>query len=667
MRFARTRVAVFLAVRSLVRGNAGVTSMAIAIMAAIFVSVMFLPSLLGGASTRLNTQVVDTLTGDLTILPDGTTSIRGATAYVDEVRAVDGVEAATAIRRVGNQVSHGGTTMAQGVDAIDPVSHAEVFSTSDHLIEGDWLEPGDLDGIVLGVGVAGADRTELRTYSGSLRTVHVGDRVDVGVIGGGTRTFVVRGIYQNDFPLSDLGAFVTTDAAAGLTSDVDLADQIRDTFTALDRLSRALSRAGDQADTLAEATAGLVTGADRLETSTEQLARSADRVDASTGRLATNARTLAGNATKLARAADDLAAGLRSIDEDVADPAVRVADTAASATTEVAADAAALAQSCPPTDPAFCAAVGQHAQGAGEAAGVSAASRDATTQLASSVADAAESAEALAAQLRSLAAAADGLADAAARVASGTEGVAEGSDELARAAGRVTAQSGQVADASARLAAKLRSGAEVETPDRASRDDMLDSLDSALEPPGRHSATRVVLRTTPGTSTAQVELALAALREDVSFQDPSQLATAIQDQLDTFALINNIMRVMSLVVAAITVLIITYIDLTNRRRQIGIERAIGIRSSAIVGSYVIKSMVTALIGTALGWLVFRLILVPAVARHPFRFPNGDVTLAVVRETAQDNLTILLVVAALAAALPAVRTVRMRILDAIWGS
>jgi len=121
------------------------------------------------------------------------------------------------------------------------------------------------------------------------------------------------------------------------------------------------------------------------------------------------------------------------------------------------------------------------------------------------------------------------------------------------------------------------------------------------------------------------------------------------------------------VVAAITVLIITYIDLTNRRRQIGIERAIGIRSSAIVGSYVIKSMVTALIGTALGWLVFRLVLVPAVARHPFHFPNGDVTLAVVRETAQDNITILLVVAALAAALPAVRTVRMRILDAIWGS
>lgn len=667
MRFTRTRVAVFLALRSLVRGNAGVTAMAIAMMAAIFVSVMFLPSLLGGASTRLNSQVVDTLTGDLTITPEGTTSIRGAGAYVSDVRATDGVEAATAIRRVGNQVSHDGITMAQGVDAIDPTSYAEVFRTADNLIEGEWLRPDDTDGIVLGVGVAGADRTELRTYSGSLRTVHVGDRVDVGVVGGGTETFVVRGVYQNDFPLSDLGAFVTAAAAEGLTSDTDLADQIRETFAATDRLSRALGRAGDQAGRLAEATSGLVSGAARLEASSRELARSAGRVEGGGKSLADGARDLAANADRLAGAADDLAAGLRTIDDEVAGPAVEVAGSAATTTGEVASGATTLARTCPTLDPAYCASVAQHAAAAGEAAAVTAASREATTQLASHVADAADSAEALATRLRSLADAADALADAAATVASGSAGVASGADGLARAADRLTTQSGTVDDAARRLADTLAAGADVESPDRASRDEMLDSLDSAMQPPGRHAATRVVLRITPGSSVAEVERGLAPLRDDVSFQDPSQLASAIQDQLDTFALINNIMRVMSLVVAAITVLIITYIDLTNRRRQIGIERAIGIRSSAIVGSYVIKSMVTAMIGTALGWLVFRVVLVPAVDRRPFHFPNGDVTLGVVRETAQDNLTILLVVAAAAAAVPAIRTVRMRILDAIWGS
>ena len=88
-----------------------------------------------------------------------------------------------------------------------------MFSTPGHLVEGDFLEPGDTDGIVLGVDVAGADRTDLRTYGGSLKTVHAGDEVEVGLVGGETHTFVVRGVYQNDFPLSDHGALVTTEAA----------------------------------------------------------------------------------------------------------------------------------------------------------------------------------------------------------------------------------------------------------------------------------------------------------------------------------------------------------------------------------------------------------------------------------------------------------------------
>jgi putative ABC transport system permease protein len=126
------------------------------------------------------------------------------------------------------------------------------------------------------------------------------------------------------------------------------------------------------------------------------------------------------------------------------------------------------------------------------------------------------------------------------------------------------------------------------------------------------------------------------------------------------------MRVMSLVVAAITVIIITYVDLANRRRQIGIERAIGIRSASIVGSYVIRSVVTALAGTVIGYLLFRFELVPVVAAHPFQFPSGPVTLMIVPEVTRSNVVILIAVAAIAALIPAVRAVRMRILDAIWG-
>lgn len=41
--------------------------------------------------------------------------------------------------------------------------------------------------------------------------------------------------------------------------------------------------------------------------------------------------------------------------------------------------------------------------------------------------------------------------------------------------------------------------------------------------------------------------------------------------------------------AAVTIFTITYIDLAGRRRQTGIQRAIGIRSGPIVGSYILKA------------------------------------------------------------------------------
>jgi putative ABC transport system permease protein len=119
--------------------------------------------------------------------------------------------------------------------------------------------------------------------------------------------------------------------------------------------------------------------------------------------------------------------------------------------------------------------------------------------------------------------------------------------------------------------------------------------------------------------------------------------------------------------AAITIFTITYIDLVNKRRQIGIERAIGIKSSPIVFSYVLKAWAYALVGVGTGFVLFRYVVTPVVARHPFHFPNGPVTLATTWNEMIRDLVILIIVATLAALAPAVRSVRIRILDAIWGT
>lgn len=59
-------------------------------------------------------------------------------------------------------------------------------------------------------------------------------------------------------------------------------------------------------------------------------------------------------------------------------------------------------------------------------------------------------------------------------------------------------------------------------------------------------------------------------------------------------------------------------------------------------------------------------VVPLFDHHPLSFPTGPVTLSVTGQVLRRNGAVMLVVAVLGALLPAWRTVRTHLLDAIWG-
>lgn len=148
-----------------------------------------------------------------------------------------------------------------------------------------------------------------------------------------------------------------------------------------------------------------------------------------------------------------------------------------------------------------------------------------------------------------------------------------------------------------------------------------------------------------------------------------QLGTAssgIDDQVGTINLISAMLGVISLVVAAIMIFTVTYVDLANRRRLIGIERAIGITASAIQMSYVIRTIIAVFIGLTVGAIMYIMALIPLSQAYPFSFPNGPVSL-----TAQYGLMLrysyLLGLSALIAALiPTTQILRAKIVDVIWG-
>ena len=106
--------------------------------------------------------------------------------------------------------------------------------------------------------------------------------------------------------------------------------------------------------------------------------------------------------------------------------------------------------------------------------------------------------------------------------------------------------------------------------------------------------------------------------------------------------------------------------MANRKRQIGIQRAIGITPEAITLAYLMRALFYAIIAAALAGLIFTNVVMPLEAKYPFHFPLGDVYLIVTPAGMMRIVLILLGAAIIAAFIPVRAVVRIKILDAIWG-
>jgi putative ABC transport system permease protein len=179
-------------------------------------------------------------------------------------------------------------------------------------------------------------------------------------------------------------------------------------------------------------------------------------------------------------------------------------------------------------------------------------------------------------------------------------------------------------------------------------------------------ASTVRVRLEDGVNPYSIIDRIAGLRNDLEFQTWQQTAGLVQSFTESFALIDKILNIVNYLVAGITVFIVTYVDVMNRRRQIGIQRAIGIKSQSITISYLIRALFYAIVGLIIGLLVFKYVIIPVETRHPFEFPFGPAYLLTQPSYTARMAFVLLVVSLAAAFIPVWRVMRIKILDAIWG-
>lgn len=140
----------------------------------------------------------------------------------------------------------------------------------------------------------------------------------------------------------------------------------------------------------------------------------------------------------------------------------------------------------------------------------------------------------------------------------------------------------------------------------------------------------------------------------------------LRDMEVTFAILGNSLSSIALVVAAITIFIVIFINAITKRKFIGIMKGIGISPLVIELSYIFQAIIYGIVGSAVGLLLTFGLMKPYFDANPINFPFSDGILVATPDGAAIRVAILLFVTLIAGYIPAKIIVRRNTLDAILG-
>jgi putative ABC transport system permease protein len=190
---------------------------------------------------------------------------------------------------------------------------------------------------------------------------------------------------------------------------------------------------------------------------------------------------------------------------------------------------------------------------------------------------------------------------------------------------------------------------------------------ASFQPQLAKQATMILTRASSPTTPTQLQDALTNANLPVVVHLWEDAAGLMKSVTGSFTSINVLLSFVAVLIAAVTIFIVIYIDISNKRQEIGILRAIGISPHVIRAQYVLQSALYAITGVAIGIGIFYAALVPYFIAHPFRLPIGDMVL--VPDPADFSIRVgsIIVVAIASGLVPAFIVTRLKLLSAIWGS
>lgn len=182
-----------------------------------------------------------------------------------------------------------------------------------------------------------------------------------------------------------------------------------------------------------------------------------------------------------------------------------------------------------------------------------------------------------------------------------------------------------------------------------------------------NSASKILVKTDlEKAPIKQYEEKIQSMAPNLEVKNYTDIIGAFASFLDALNLISFIVSAISVLVAAITIFVLIYVNAINKRRQIGILRAIGIKHNIIILSYVFQSFFYALCGVIIGALLVFLILTPLLNQYPIDVAFGGLSLVHSSTAVAIGIISLMVTGLIAGYLPARIVAKEEILKAIWG-
>lgn len=188
----------------------------------------------------------------------------------------------------------------------------------------------------------------------------------------------------------------------------------------------------------------------------------------------------------------------------------------------------------------------------------------------------------------------------------------------------------------------------------------------AMAPTLHNKSDTIIIRLNNVKLQDQVKNELLGLSAPVKVYTWQEVSGLMKTVTSSFLSINVLMTFVGVLITAVTIFIVIYVDIFGRRRQIGILRAIGLPMHIVRSTYVLQTLYYSIFGVLFGTGIFFGAVVPYFNHHPFRLPICDAVLVIDRYDFFIRAVVVILVAILSGLIPAISLTRGKLLNAISG-